>query len=290
MKVNINNNLSITYLSGTLIAGVMSYVLVLSFLRSSGIPNLLAEEISVIWLGVVLAAVYLSPPFAREWTMSIRDYIFASFDRDALRRPIEREATGELLMTDIGEVVGLAKLLEQAGEGQVLAAESVYREARRRLLHPLAARLARLHDAYMEAESIVNESVATLIEMARHSRVDGDRNGWGYLYIMSMNKAIDRLRRERRRVGAEAEWARSQGATTAEPMEGLVEENERSIRLREAIRTLTPDEQTLLALRYVQEHSQRAIAGLLGKSPAAVSTTLASIRRKLATNLDVLES
>jgi RNA polymerase sigma-70 factor, ECF subfamily len=97
-----------------------------------------------------------------------------------------------------------------------------------------------------------------------------------WLCRIARNVALDWLRAERRRKGREERWARREPeAVEAVFSEGL------SAPLERALRTLSPAEREVLALRVVLELDGPAAARVLGITATACSTRLSRALKRL---------
>jgi RNA polymerase sigma-70 factor (ECF subfamily) len=99
------------------------------------------------------------------------------------------------------------------------------------------------------------------------------QNVSSYLYRSALNAALDVLRSRQANATQPFEEQNSDPVTTGDP--------ELRAQLRAALAKLNPRHAEMFVLRYVEEHSNREIAKMLGTSQAVVAVTLFRVRRQL---------
>jgi RNA polymerase sigma-70 factor (ECF subfamily) len=120
-----------------------------------------------------------------------------------------------------------------------------------------------------DAEDVLQ---TVFLRLARREETEIANPG-SYLYRAALNAALDVLRS---RQSANAQTLED----APEPM-GNPHDQELRAQLRAALAKLNPKHAEMFVLRYVEEHSNKEIAQMLGTSQAAVAVTLFRIRRQL---------
>jgi len=103
-----------------------------------------------------------------------------------------------------------------------------------------------------------------------------------WLYRIAGARVIDFHRRQRRR--PESELSESLADTSTYP-EDQIESRQEIETLRNALRQLSDDEQTLLILRFVEHRSHHEVGDIMGKTPTAVKAMQHRALIRLATLL-----
>jgi RNA polymerase sigma-70 factor (ECF subfamily) len=108
-------------------------------------------------------------------------------------------------------------------------------------------------------------------------------NPVAYLHRATINRALDLLRRRKRRPEAplELDPVQDHGRDEEEAAVSRIGSRRDTERLREAMDRLSPLESEMFSLRYLEEKDNAEIAELLGKTANHVRVTLHSARRKL---------
>jgi len=118
------------------------------------------------------------------------------------------------------------------------------------------------------------EDVLQTVFMRLARRPDGDiENISSYLYRSALNAALDVLRN--RQTAATQPFEEHHADVVSSP------DHELRAQLRVALSKLNPKHAEMFVLRYVEEHSNREIAQMLGTSQAVVAVTLFRARRQL---------
>ena len=118
------------------------------------------------------------------------------------------------------------------------------------------------------------EDVLQTVFLRLARRDDADiANVGGYLYRAALNAALDVLRSRQTAASQPFDEA------SAEPRSS--HDHELRAQLRAALAKLNPRHAEMFVLRYVEEHSNREIAQILGTSQAVVAVTLFRVRRQL---------
>jgi RNA polymerase sigma-70 factor (ECF subfamily) len=179
------------------------------------------------------------------------------------------------------------------------AALAQFVEARRNALlayiqRNLSAGLRRKVEAEDLLQEVSAEAVRALPEMEL-----GDRDPFGWLCQMAQRRIIDAHRRffgaQKRDAGREVSLG-SGGQSSQTPLVNLLvasmttpsqafSRNARELRLLDAMKKLSPDQQEALRLRYVEGLPSKEIADRLGKTDGAVRVMLTRSLAKLQTLL-----
>ncbi len=130
--------------------------------------------------------------------------------------------------------------------------------------------LGSLHDAEDVAQDIA--------ERLLRSPPTSIQNWPAYLKTLSVNRAIDRLRKRRPVVGTD------EIAASGTP-ESELEASERALALRQAVATLKHRDATLFSLYYLADLSQSEIGRQLDMTESAVGVALHRIRQRLSDQL-----
>ncbi len=104
-----------------------------------------------------------------------------------------------------------------------------------------------------------------------------------WLYTIARNAVTDRVRRSRPTVDLDDALGLADGSPTAHEH---VEANDRAAALRSAMSKLTADQQEVLLLRFMENHSSQEVAKVLGKNEGAIRAlqfrALGRLRKLLA--------
>jgi len=142
----------------------------------------------------------------------------------------------------------------------------------------------RLFDRQM-AEDITGEVFLKVVENLRHFKGD-EKQFRSWLYRIASNAINDHMRKTARRDGL-LEGARQQiGSQVADCQSSAEPSTEKLVLLREAVLSLKPLYQTIIALRFFENLKLAEIAEVLGSRPSTVRSQLAraltKLRKKLA--------
>jgi RNA polymerase sigma-70 factor (ECF subfamily) len=132
-----------------------------------------------------------------------------------------------------------------------------------------------------DAEDLTAEVFVKMVEGLPGYRFTGAPfEAW--LYRIAGSRVIDYHRRNRRRPESELSDTLADAGLHAEDQ---IQSQQELDTLRSALRQLSDDEQTLLILRFVEDHSHNEVAELMGKTPAAVKAMQHRALIRLATLL-----
>ena len=174
-----------------------------------------------------------------------------------------------------------ADLLRLYAEGAPDAARLLTRR-----LTPLALRLAtRLLNDMAEAEDVAQEAMLRLWKAAPGWRADEAKvSTW--LYTVTRNLCMDRMRRVKSRGGAAVDIdAVSEPVDPAPAAETRMTETARKAALDEALATLPDRQREAVSLRHLEGLSNPEIAEIMDISTEAVESLTARGKRNLATAL-----
>jgi RNA polymerase sigma-70 factor (ECF subfamily) len=130
-------------------------------------------------------------------------------------------------------------------------------------------------------EDVVQEVFVAALRRQRHFR--GDASLWTWLSAIACNQCRTRLRRRR-------SWRRWMGfqRERTDPAPAHIDRDETATRVREAVAQLRQDDREVIVLFYLEEHSIRQIAHVLGTSGNAIEVRLHRARHRLAALLQDL--
>lgn len=169
------------------------------------------------------------------------------------------------------------RLLERAGAYDPVALAEIYDQYYNRIYTYIYHRLG---DAGL-SEDLTAEVFLRMLESVKASRAwHTSLTGW--LYRIAHNLVIDHYRRQAKREGPELNERIIPAADNPVlSFEKLLSEQQ----LREAIHTLTDDQQQVIFLKFVDDLSNAEVADILGKTEGAIKAlqhrALASLRRAL---------
>jgi RNA polymerase sigma-70 factor (ECF subfamily) len=168
-------------------------------------------------------------------------------------------------------------LAQRFARGDARAFDEVVQEFSPRIAR-LAHRLLGWSDGI---EDVVQEVFVAALRRQRHFR--GDASLWTWLSAIACNQCRTRLRRRR-------SWRRWMGfqRERTDPAPAHIDRDETATRVREAVAQLRQDDREVIELFYLEEHSIRQIAHVLGTSGNAIEVRLHRARHRLAALLQDL--
>ena len=136
-----------------------------------------------------------------------------------------------------------------------------------------------------EAEDLTAQTFYKAFRGLRRFRwVDGSVSSW--LYRIATNEVNSHFRRWRPVSLDSRPSSRLNGVRQElETAERILSRHRLFVEVNESLRTLRPDEQTLIALRYFEHKSFAEIAGILGKRPGALTMRTHRALKKLRSEL-----
>jgi RNA polymerase sigma-70 factor (ECF subfamily) len=167
--------------------------------------------------------------------------------------------------------IGLAEMRAIAAGDSAAFRRLIERESPRLLRFALG-----MLGSLEEAEDVVQEALLSLWENAATWRPEARIGTW--LYRVSYNRAIDRLRRRRNFVD---DSVLIEFPDAAEPPDLRLVRGEAVHDLREAVARLAPRQRTAVLLFHFQELPQREVAEIMGISEPALESLLARARRRM---------
>ncbi|NML15114.1 RNA polymerase sigma factor [Azohydromonas caseinilytica] len=182
--------------------------------------------------------------------------------------------------------------MEQEGAGAALLARQVARAAAgdrtayaalvRQFQRPLFAFLGRMGLRQAEAEELAQD---TFIRAWQHlPRYDAGQAAFStWLFTIARRlalNALDRADHQRLRTGLDAAADEEHACDAPGPAQALQSRQERA-RLQAALRRLSPDDRSVLALAYVHELTLADVARIEGCSPTAAKARLHRARERL---------
>ncbi|MEO8396016.1 MAG: sigma-70 family RNA polymerase sigma factor [Chloroflexota bacterium] len=165
---------------------------------------------------------------------------------------------GNVLMAS----VNIDSWVRQAQHGDASAVETLYQHHIEAIYRYIYYRVSSQRDA----EDLTAEVFVKMVEGLSGYRFTGAPfEAW--LYRIASARVIDYHRRNRRR--PESDLDESLADTSIHP-EDQIQRRQEIETLRNALRQLSDDEQTLLILRFVEHRSHIEAADIMGKTPTAV--------------------
>ena len=149
------------------------------------------------------------------------------------------------------------------------------------LFEDASAMLLRLSIVICGTRDLAEDAVQNAWERAWQRRGDlrDEEKAKAWLVAIAANEARMLARRGRLRSRIESLLARVP-PEHVEPMDGV------SIDLHAALARLSPDERTLLALRYIAGYTSPEIADITGSAPGVVRVRLSRLHRRLRRDLE----
>lgn len=129
------------------------------------------------------------------------------------------------------------------------------------------------------AEDITQDVFLKLLGRLEELEQPEDLGGW--LYRVTVNLALDRLRRERSWLGRFSTLLAAGLSTEAPALDRLLEGKQTQQKAMEALERLPPKERVVLSMRLVDDKSQREIAAVLGLSEGYVSKLLSRAKEQV---------
>jgi RNA polymerase sigma-70 factor (ECF subfamily) len=140
------------------------------------------------------------------------------------------------------------------------------------------------HDANLD--DVVQETLLGAAKSVGGLRGESQAQVAGWLISIARHKVADHLRGQYNRAHESLDG--SIGEAVPDPMASVdqqVEERDRAVRLREALRELTPEQEEILMLRFILGFGIEEVAEITRRPPGAVKSmqhrALASLQRKL---------
>ncbi|MBI5667861.1 MAG: sigma-70 family RNA polymerase sigma factor [Chloroflexi bacterium] len=157
----------------------------------------------------------------------------------------------------------LERTIRKAQSGDEQAIASLYQGYAQKIYRYIAYRVPP-----EDAEDLTGEVFVKMVEGLPTYRItEVPFEAW--LYRIAAARIADYYRRKKRRV--EVELDEQTPEAEAQPEEQLLEQQEIEA-LREALQQLTPEQQSILILRFVERKSHEEVAAMLQRSVSAVKT------------------
>lgn len=171
----------------------------------------------------------------------------------------------------------IQQLVQRAQRGDTEAVGALYQMYAQHIYRYIAFRVSTTSDA----EDLTAEVFVKMVEGLPGYRFTGAPfEAW--LYRIASARVIDFRRRANRRT--HVELGEDLSDTKPTPEEHTQQEMEVA-HLRQALRRLSDEQQTILILRFIERKSHQEVADILGKSLAAVKTAQYRALLQLATHL-----
>ena len=169
-------------------------------------------------------------------------------------------------------------LVERARHGDLQAFAELFEPLRPRLLASIRTRLSPAIKQRIDPEDVLQDTYVRSLHSLSRFEWRGEDSFGRWLEAIASHVALDVVRHEGRRPALYLEQD-VQGDCAA-PSRGL-RRKERQERLIKALRTLSPDHQTVLELSRMEGQSIRVIAERMERSESAVKNLLLRATRKL---------
>ncbi len=169
-------------------------------------------------------------------------------------------------------------LVERARSGDLQAFAELFEPLRPRLLASIRTRLSPAIRQRVDPEDVLQDTYVRALHSLSRFEWRGEDSFGRWLEAIASHVALDVVRREGRRPALRLE--REPPGDGAAPSRGL-RRQERRERLMKALRTLSPDHQTVLELSRMEGLSIREIADRMDRSESAVKNLLLRATRKL---------
>jgi RNA polymerase sigma-70 factor (ECF subfamily) len=132
------------------------------------------------------------------------------------------------------------------------------------------------------SEEVAREALQlTLVRVVRHVKwFETEEKFWSWLTVLARSALVDESRKQRRWFAFLERFSRHAETHGAALNDGEADKTLRELLARN-VSALPPDEQDLIARKYVERHSVRDIADALQTTEKAVESKLSRIRQKL---------
>lgn len=178
-------------------------------------------------------------------------------------------------------------LVERARSGDLQAFAELFEPLRPRLLASIRTRLSPAIRQRVDPEDVLQDTYVRGLHSLSRFDWRGEDSFGRWLEAIASHVALDVVRHEGRRPALRLE--RDVQGDGASPSRGL-RRQERQERLMRALRTLSPDHQTVLELSRMEGQSIREIADRMGRTESAVKNLLLRATRRLRESFGDTES
>ncbi len=178
-------------------------------------------------------------------------------------------------------------LVLRAKEGDREAFDSLVAIHKDRLEAALAPALGRLRGRGIDAEDVLQETLARAFESIGRFEWTGEDSFSRWLYGIAKNVMLKALRQDRR--APRLAIPRDVAVTDPSPSRAARRED-RMARLEKAVEGLTPDQRQAVLLSRIDGVQTEEIAQRMGRSPAAVRQLLVRALRALKSSIGETES
>ena len=180
--------------------------------------------------------------------------------------------------------MGGPDLLVRAKRGDRQALEALL-ELHLTMVHRFVS--MRIGERQSDVDDVVQETLIAAAQSISSLRAEQESAVKSWLLTIARHKVADHVRREMARPGESLD---GQGAAESlasdQDVHEIVAERDRALRLREAMRSLSPDQEEVLVLRFVLGLPGDEVAAITGRTLGAVKALqhrgLASLERQLA--------
>ncbi|CAN5437251.1 sigma-70 family RNA polymerase sigma factor [soil metagenome] len=163
------------------------------------------------------------------------------------------------------------------GQPQTRTGVGEFEELFRRYEPGIGRFLAQMVSDRALAADLTQETFASAL--GARNQLESIENPEAWLFRIARNCALQSFRKRSRAVNAIKRLSHERRDEVADPAE--------AIEVRDQLmRTLKPDERSVLILRYVHGFSSQELAEIVGRSPEAIRKELSRSRRKLIESMD----
>ncbi len=174
--------------------------------------------------------------------------------------------------------IRIKDLVELAQSGDLRAFDELFEPLRPRLLASIRTKLSPAIRQRIDPEDVLQDTYVRGLHSLSRFKWQGEESFSRWLQAIASHVALDVVRYEGRRPALRLE--RDIQDDAASPSRGL-RRQERQERLMKALRTLSPDHQTVLELSRMEGQSIRKIADQMERSESAVKNLLLRATRQL---------
>jgi RNA polymerase sigma-70 factor (ECF subfamily) len=145
----------------------------------------------------------------------------------------------------------------------------------------------RIGESHSDVDDVVQETLIAAAQSISSLRAEHESAVKSWLLTIARHKVADHVRRAMSRQSQSLDGQEvAEFLASDQDVHEIVAERDRAVRLREAMRTLSPDQEEVLVLRFVLGLTGDEVAAITGKTLGAVKALqhrgLASLERQLA--------
>lgn len=179
--------------------------------------------------------------------------------------------------------MGAADLLGRVKRGDAHALEALL-ESHLTMVHRFVS--MRIGDQHADVDDIVQETLIAAAHSIKSLRAETEPAVKSWLLTIARNKVADHMRRALAHPNQSLDGLTAADApTSGQDVHEIVAERDRALRVREAMRNLTSEQEEVLVLRFVLGLPGEEVAAMTGRTLGAVKALqhrgLASLERLL---------